>query len=129
MPSYRVFWRHCTLRQFEDFCAPRIVLFFFSSSRRHARCSRDWSSDVCSSDLPYTDAPPKTARELDRGVLANILGGAFRPGGEVGWIMRNPAIWRVPYRLKADPDFYNFGQTAAMASSWSGNIPEVDYST
>src|SRR5712675_2244184 len=25
--------------------------FFFSSRRRHTRCSRDWSSDVCSSDL------------------------------------------------------------------------------
>src|SRR2546429_5646681 len=28
-----------------------VVLFFFSSRRRHTRCSRDWSSDVCSSDL------------------------------------------------------------------------------
>src|SRR2546422_8998582 len=27
--------------------------FFFSSRRRHTRCSRDWSSDVCSSDLAY----------------------------------------------------------------------------
>src|SRR5687768_18249722 len=26
-------------------------VFFFSSRRRHTRCSRDWSSDVCSSDL------------------------------------------------------------------------------
>src|SRR2546422_6903779 len=25
--------------------------FFFSSRRRHTRCSRDWSSDVCSSVL------------------------------------------------------------------------------
>src|SRR5205809_5250762 len=25
--------------------------FFFSSRRRHTRCSRDWSSDLCSSDL------------------------------------------------------------------------------
>src|SRR2546429_3855344 len=28
------------------------MFFFFSSRRRHTRCSRDWSSDVCSSDLP-----------------------------------------------------------------------------
>src|SRR5690606_16301177 len=28
-----------------------IVCFFFSSRRRHTRFSRDWSSDVCSSDL------------------------------------------------------------------------------
>src|SRR5687768_2310251 len=27
------------------------MVFFFSSRRRHTRCSRDWSSDVCSSDL------------------------------------------------------------------------------
>src|SRR2546421_3421810 len=27
------------------------ILFFFSSRRRHTRSDRDWSSDVCSSDL------------------------------------------------------------------------------
>src|SRR5256884_6348267 len=31
--------------------ADSVVGFFFSSRRRHTRCSRDWSSDVCSSDL------------------------------------------------------------------------------
>src|SRR5437899_4790542 len=30
-----------------------VVLFFFSSRRRHTRCLSDWSSDVCSSDLFY----------------------------------------------------------------------------
>src|SRR2546422_7348394 len=30
-----------------------LFFFFFSSRRRHTRCSRDWSSDVCSSDLRY----------------------------------------------------------------------------
>src|SRR2546422_10445831 len=33
-----------------------MVFFFFSSRRRHTRCSRDWSSDVCSSDLGMVDA-------------------------------------------------------------------------
>src|SRR5699024_11766335 len=28
-----------------------VILFFFSSRRRHTRSKRDWSSDVCSSDL------------------------------------------------------------------------------
>src|SRR5690606_39812059 len=28
-----------------------VLTFFFSSRRRHTRFSRDWSSDVCSSDL------------------------------------------------------------------------------
>src|SRR5690606_40523909 len=33
------------------------VFFFFSSRRRHTRFSRDWSSDVCSSDLWRFDTP------------------------------------------------------------------------
>src|SRR2546429_153794 len=36
----------------EEFLSLVCVIFFFSSRRRHTRCSRDWSSDVCSSDLP-----------------------------------------------------------------------------
>src|SRR5438105_7432845 len=28
-----------------------LLVFFFSSRRRHTRSTRDWSSDVCSSDL------------------------------------------------------------------------------
>src|SRR5690625_5427434 len=38
-----------------------LLVFFFSSRRRHTRWPRDWSSDVCSSDLPfsvYIDAEP-----------------------------------------------------------------------
>src|SRR5438128_7863454 len=30
-----------------------LMCFFFSSRRRHTRCYRDWSSDVCSSDLKF----------------------------------------------------------------------------
>src|SRR5207247_6386272 len=33
------------------YCRPTTLLFFFSSRRRHTRSTRDWSSDVCSSDL------------------------------------------------------------------------------
>src|SRR5690606_39801569 len=33
------------------------IFFFFSSRRRHTRFSRDWSSDVCSSDLIYRILP------------------------------------------------------------------------
>src|SRR5699024_12091544 len=31
------------------------VWVFFSSRRRHTRSKRDWSSDVCSSDLPIIE--------------------------------------------------------------------------
>src|SRR3989440_3659740 len=34
----------------------RVMFFFFSSRRRHTRSDRDWSSDVCSSDLTFSKA-------------------------------------------------------------------------
>src|SRR5687768_17927745 len=36
--------------------------FFFSSRRRQTRCSRDWSSDVCSSDLGKPRLHPRSSR-------------------------------------------------------------------
>lgn len=78
---------------------------------------------------PYKDIVNKTASDLDRGVLSNLAGGAFCPGAEMGWLIRNPAIYQAPYRLKADPDFYAFRQTAANQnqSSRAVSIPEEDY--
>src|SRR5207245_8802484 len=39
-------------------------VFFFSSRRRHTRCYRDWSSDVCSSDLGgYGSVPQRRTIE------------------------------------------------------------------
>src|SRR5699024_11669855 len=34
-----------------------LFFFFFSSRRRHTRSKRDWSSDVCSSDLTQIEPP------------------------------------------------------------------------
>src|SRR6266436_9172704 len=50
--------------------------FFFSSRRRHTRCSRDWSSDVCSSDLPVLFLP---ALGVGLGKLVNRGGGLGVP--------------------------------------------------
>jgi hypothetical protein len=75
---------------------------------------------------PWRDWKNATARDLDRGVLSNVLGGAFCPGGEVGWIMRNPAIYREPYRIKADPEFSQFRQTAAQDNADKG-VQDNDY--
>src|SRR6266542_744449 len=36
-------------------------IFFFSSRRRHTICYRDWSSDVCSSDLTPSSPSPRTS--------------------------------------------------------------------
>src|SRR5258707_13705307 len=55
------------------------MLFFFSSRRRHTRYWRDWSSDVCSSDLRTEAAPEHTravAEHLDRSIRQILSGGA-----------------------------------------------------
>src|SRR5256884_1724559 len=56
------------------------AVFFFSSRRRHTRCSRDWSSDVCSSDL-FTAA-------VDPGV--DLLAHALFLGGVKPVVKRAP---------------------------------------
>src|SRR2546422_7315117 len=42
-----------------------VFFFFFSSRRRHTRCSRDWSSDVCSSDLTPHLAAARRLRAIE----------------------------------------------------------------
>src|SRR5699024_11465755 len=43
----------------------------FSSRRRHTRSKRDWSSDVCSSDLRYETLRPDARHQRTRNVLAH----------------------------------------------------------
>src|SRR5699024_3253005 len=40
------------------------LLLFFSSRRRHTRTKRDWSSDVCSSDLRVSGLTPSLAKNI-----------------------------------------------------------------
>src|SRR3989337_4522165 len=42
------------------------AFFFFSSRRRHTRCYRDWSSDVCSSDLDQILVQLPGVTDVDR---------------------------------------------------------------
>ena len=70
---------------------------------------------------PYSTTPPYTGYGLDRGVLSNVLGGAFCPGGEIGWVMRNPSIFHEPYRIKADRNWSDFLQSAAQANASHGS--------
>src|SRR5690606_39384670 len=51
--------------------------FFFSSGRRHTRFSRDWSSDVCSSDL-------RRAGRLQRRRVVG-RGRGRQPSGRIRW--------------------------------------------
>src|SRR5690625_7125482 len=50
-----------------------VFFFFFSSRRRHTRWPRDWSSDVCSSDLCFYNHVCKTACKKGDKKLLNHL--------------------------------------------------------
>src|ERR1041385_6319854 len=55
----------------------RCFVCFFSSRRRHTRCSRDWSSDVCSSDL-VQEALGKQEQLADVPVRWHLIGSLQR---------------------------------------------------
>src|SRR5690349_24009013 len=75
-------WERFTLVQLGFPKCVGLVQFFFSSRRRHTRSLRDWSSDVCSSDLP--SAPWATpARALFAG-FADRLVRRREPGSPKG---------------------------------------------
>src|SRR5687768_13874561 len=67
------------------------MLFFFSSRRRHTRCSRDWSSDVCSSDLEsnYSGYLEKKAKRLEQEERED-KGKQKAINDELEWIRRSP---------------------------------------
>src|SRR5699024_11773239 len=63
--------------------------FFFSSRRRHTRSKRDWSSDVCSSDL---------ARAAFTGELERPGSHRVEEGGAAGRPIQAPAAVRSEER-------------------------------
>src|SRR5688572_32533961 len=84
-----------------------LLLFFFSSRRRHTRFDCDWSSDVCSSDLlrlsivfggaPAGADPAALLEPVQRGIeraLADrqrVAGGLLDPAGHRVAMRRPPA--------------------------------------
>src|SRR3712207_8697672 len=58
-------------------------MFFFSSRRRHTRYWRDWSSDVCSSDLTAgLQGPAPSSRGVGRRLALPSV--ALPPGAVLG---------------------------------------------
>src|SRR5207302_4289837 len=66
-----------------------VCCFFFSSRRRHTRFSRDWSSDVCSSDLV----------ELDTFQVAYDIIGGGEEGSKFEVRTKEEADHSLPYLL------------------------------
>ena len=71
-------------------------IFFFSSRRRHTRLRRDWSSDVCSSDLIPREKQPFIVVVAPPGDEPNIEKiKAFITNGEQG-INYARGVWHFP---------------------------------
>src|SRR3712207_7323527 len=66
------------------------VFFFFSSRRRHTRYWRDWSSDVCSSDLPRSSKA--TGGKKSRGRRARKGPGILLRTREWLWEVVTPEV-------------------------------------
>src|SRR5690606_40581676 len=75
------------------------TVFFFSSRRRHTRFSRDWSSDVCSSDLAADT-------EYDWPYYGQLMG---------AWFASHPAIQQATVRNEDRAH----AATAHLGTSWT----------
>src|SRR6266542_3962001 len=109
-----------------------MFFFFFSSRRRHTRCYRDWSSDVCSSDLElrmdrsaFVTIPPNPNLGLNRFVRADPLGGppAF---DAVSWfdsartnVSWNSVSWNSVSWNDADFDTVSWANVSWSSVSWA----------
>src|SRR5204862_5047303 len=74
-----------------------LFFFFFSSRRRHTRSLRDWSSDVCSSDLPARSATASPTWFPDRS--EGMIDLPARPRSRTS---RGPATPRIRNSGEAD---------------------------
>src|SRR5699024_11574913 len=81
--------------------AAYFCFFFFSSRRRHTRSKRDWSSDVCSSDLRHRAAARMrraVGQESPEPALTQASGGsAVDSSTWMSW-MRLPTVSRSEER-------------------------------
>src|SRR2546421_2747774 len=87
------------------------LFFFFSSRRRHTRSDRDWSSDVCSSDLGL-------------GIMAMGMAGWFieKPDQRLGTMHTRQA----PLKFTVNPRLPTYrGPVAILVDGSSGSTSEV----
>src|SRR5690349_23810762 len=80
---------------------PSSPFFFFSSRRRHTRSLRDWSSDVCSSDLAFH------AKKHPLSEIAILV----RISAQMREIEDRLVQLGVPYRVIGGPRFYERAET------------------
>src|SRR5215813_6320742 len=97
----------------------RKIFFFFSSRRRHTRCGRDWSSDVCSSDLgPYFGSVPDFGENKDGVKFSDV-----RPGSPAAKAGLRAGDVLTKFGDKTIHNLYDF--TDALRRSKVGDLVEV----
>src|SRR5207249_8302901 len=74
-------------------------LFFFSSRRRHTRSKRDWSSDVCSSDLGVINVVSKSGTNDWHGGLSFFHRNYKLDSSDSSKVLNG----EVPFLLRWDP--------------------------
>src|SRR5690606_40178779 len=95
-----------------------LFVFFFSSRRRHTRFSRDWSSDVCSSDLRLR---PRTARLHSRRERRDRLRLTLSKGTHVGTPAKRELHLGYMYWLNGTHwGGWQIGRASCREGVWSG---------
>src|SRR5215813_15051196 len=95
-----------------------MLFFFFSSRRRHTRCGRDWSSDVCSSDLQrlaqrevrFVDALRRQVAARSAGPLARLLTWAGWTIADIEAAVRQDGLEVTLGRLRDDGVFFTHAE-------------------
>jgi hypothetical protein len=98
---------------------------FFSLTATQYEILRRWSVGHFVDD--WRDAPAAadaaiTPDGLDCAALQAAVGGAFFPGIEVSWLIRDPAIYAEPFRIRHIPDIRAGHFTRQMAVPWQADF-------
>src|SRR5437868_2466524 len=104
-------------------------LFFFSSRRRHTRSKRDWSSDVCSSDLSLDNSDGALMPGMNGQVVMDILRRDNVVAVPSDAIRNARDAATVAPVLGVNPDSLKAAQAAARAARGFGGVGGTASST
>jgi L-Lysine epsilon oxidase N-terminal/L-lysine epsilon oxidase C-terminal domain len=98
---------------------------FLSLTASQYEILRRWSEGHFAGDWNDEPAPPDaavTADGLDRAALQAAIGGAFFPGIEVSWLIRDPSVYVAPFRIKHHETIVAGHFTRQMALPWQADF-------
>lgn len=98
---------------------------FLSITPTQYEILRRWGSGHFVADWMDNGAPPERSVSpdgLDFAALQPAVGGAFFPGQEVGWLIRNPEVYEEPFRIKHDAGLRAGYFTRQMALPWQADF-------